>query len=96
MGKNFVQQVEVVADQAAKKPSTFAQKTAFFDAAGNPLNLGASATATVRGSVKKAAANADVATANATDLATAIALANQLKTTVNGLQGVLRTAGTLT
>lgn len=42
------------------------------------------------------AAVADVATANASDLATAQALANQLKTTVNALLAQLRVAGVIT
>ena len=40
-----------------------------------------------------AAAVADEATANASDLATAIALANALKTKVNALLAALRAAG---
>lgn len=67
-------------------------RLALFDANGNPISLGA-ASAGSAGLVKQAANVAPITTANATDLATAQALANQLKTTVNDLLTKLDTAG---
>lgn len=86
MSNKFVQQFQVVT-QATVRPATSLAPVAFFDAAGHPINPGAAPA--------PAAANADVATANATDLASAEALANQLKTSFNSLQAKLRTAGFL-
>jgi hypothetical protein len=43
-----------------------------------------------------AAANADAASPDATDLATALTLLNELKAQFNALQAKLRTAGHLT
>lgn len=51
------------------------------------------ATTTAAGTVKKGAAVADETTANATDLATAQALANALKVKMNALLVSLRAAG---
>lgn len=95
MGEFRTQQFTVVA-QAAVDGSQGTTRAAFFAADGSPYLFPIAATATVFGLVKKAAAVADVATANATDLPTAIALANQLKTTVNALLASKRTAGQLT
>jgi len=90
----FVQQARVVTAQAKVRPSTIKQELALFDANGNPLSIVA-ATTTVRGTVKQAAVNADVATADGSDPATTQALANQLKISFNSLQAKLRTAGVL-
>lgn len=56
-------------------------------AAGEPATL------TVSGTVKKSATKPAIATANATDLATAQALANDLKTQFNDLLVKLKAAG---
>lgn len=52
-----------------------------------------SATGTEYGLIKTAANSANTTTANATDLATAITLVNQLKLDVNDLKTKLRSAG---
>lgn len=54
---------------------------------------GVPATLTTNGTVKKAATKTAIATANATDLPTAQALANDLKTQFNDLLAKLKTAG---
>lgn len=56
-------------------------------------SAGTPATLTANGTVKKAATKPAIATANATDLATAQALANDLKTQFNDLLAKLKTAG---
>ena len=56
---------------------------------------GAPATATVRGNVLRAASVGTVTSPNATDLATAQTLANELKTDLNALIASLQAAGVL-
>lgn len=86
MGNKFVQQVAVVTTGLdVVRPHVNLSEVAFFDTAGNPLIMLST----------PAAANADVASANATDLPTAITLVNELKAQVNSLQAKLRTAGLL-
>ena len=82
MGKNVRQQLRIATGQPALKLNTFVQEVAFYDVNGNPVNLGT-----------PAAFVAQITTPNATDLATAQALANQLKTTVNSTLTALKNAG---
>ena len=84
--KQFVQQLRIVTTHDTIRPGTNVQPVSFFDEDGNPVDPS---------TVTPAAANADVATANATDLPTAIALANATKASHNSLQAKLRTAGLL-
>lgn len=80
MGKNFQQQIRVVSRDKVRASTTVIE-AAFFDANGNPIPVGAQANNV-----------SAVSTADATDLATAQALANQLKTTVNAILTSLKNA----
>lgn len=97
MGVNRIEQAHVIAAGTAD-PSQGFTELRLFNPDGSAWSGAtvAAATTSVAGTVKKAAANADVSAPNATDLATAQTLANALKVTVNGLQAAMRTAGQLT
>ncbi len=81
MGNNITQQLRVVAGGALKS-GTFVQDVSFFDINGQPVAVG-----------QKAVNVPDITTANATDLPTTQALANQNKATVNAILTALKNAG---
>ena len=83
MGNKFVQQVKVVTGQEAVREHVSLSEMAFFDEDGNPIVIGNTAAAHV----------APIATADATDLATAEALANANKAKINALIAALIAAG---
>lgn len=84
MGNKFQQQITIVPGNELRE-NVSSIEAAFFDESGAPIAIGN----------VPAAANADVASANATDLATALTLVNELKAQFNSLQAKLRTAGYL-
>lgn len=80
----FVQQVKVVA-QATVRDHVSLSEMSFFDESGAPLSVGHSPAAHV----------APVAVVNATDLATAEALANANKAAINALIAALIASGAM-
>lgn len=68
-------------------------KTTLSDVNTGWINIKANATTTVKGLVNQSAKVDDVASPNATDLATAITLINELKTKLNAKLSADRTSG---
>jgi hypothetical protein len=89
MGKNLIEQVQVVTTRTEFRPGQGVTQMALFDEAGEPLELGSEFSLTPAEAVE------DVDTADATDEATAIALVNELKDKTNELLSSLRDAGLL-
>lgn len=80
---NFVQQVKVVSTQAKVRDHVHLSEMSFFDTNGNSVEL------VNRQSVYVA----NIVTPDATDLPTAITLANANKAKLNGLLTALKNAG---
>lgn len=81
---NKTQQARLVSTQSTIIVGQGVTELALFDVDGSPLVF------------KKAIAVTDITTVNATDLATAITLANDNKAKINALLAALRTAGIVT
>lgn len=82
MGNKFQEQIMVI-PRADMRESVSTMEASFFDAAGNELTVG----------FTPATAVADITAADATDLATALVLANATKASVNEILAALRVAG---
>jgi hypothetical protein len=95
MGENRIQQFRVTA-QTDVDASQGITRAAFFKDDGTPYLFPVAATTSVLGLVKKAAASADISTADGSDPTTTQALANATKAAHNDLLAKLRTAGVLT
>lgn len=90
-------QARVVTTQTELLPGQGVVDLVLFKPDGTPWTGAAvaAATASVNGTVKKGVAVTDVAAVNASDLATAQALANETKAKLNALLASLRTAGVI-
>lgn len=86
MSDNLTEQAIVLTDSGEINPNQGVTRLRLFNEDGTPYDPS---------SFLQAAAVADISTADATDLATAQALANATKTKVNDLLAKLRTAGLL-
>lgn len=88
MSNNKTTPAVVVSGVSSMPLDQAALQLAFFNPDGTPFDFSGAG-------FDKAVAVATITTPNATDLATAEALANQNKTTINDLLAKLRTAGIL-